>query len=80
MLYNSLFHVLCHQITAVVSPAFPHLLFAADGPVEDFFPLCVSGQIQLQKGNGFCGIVPAFLDSTSIICLDYLILFHFPVY
>lgn len=57
MLGNRLFHVLCHQITAVVSPAFPHLPFAADRPVEHFFPLCVSGHIQLQMGTGFCDTI-----------------------
>lgn len=75
MLCDSVFHVLCHQVTAVVSPAFPHLPFAADRPVEDFISLCVSWQIQLQMGTGFFDTVPAHLDSVSIICLDDLILF-----
>lgn len=42
MLCNSLFHVLCHQVAAVVSPAFPHLPFVADRPAEEFISLFVS--------------------------------------
>lgn len=78
VLCNNLFHVLCHQITAVVSPAFPHLPFAADGPVKDYFSLCVSWQIQLQMGIGFCDTIPAYLDRISIVCLDDMILFSPP--
>lgn len=78
MLCNSLFCVLCHQVTAVVSPVFPHLPFAADRPVEDFISLCVSSQVQLQMGTSFCDTVPAHLDSISIICLDDLILLSPP--
>lgn len=80
MLCNRLFHVLCHQITAVVSPAFPHLPFAADGPVEHFFPFVSLDTFSSRWALAF---VTLFLDSWTAPLLSAWITsscFHLPVY